>query len=79
MAWNPASKIIDLLGGEASVSSITDTSYTAPYRWQAPIDKGGTGGRIPARHIPKLIEAARERNLELTADDFFAEPSEVSA
>lgn len=78
MAWNPASKIIDLFGGEASVSEITETSYTAPYRWQSSLDKGGTGGRIPSRHIPKLLEAAREKNLNLTADDFFVEPSEVA-
>lgn len=78
MAFNPASKIINLLGGEASVAALTGTSYTAPYRWQSPVDKGGTGGRIPAKHIPKLLEEARERGLTLSADDFFAEPFEVS-
>lgn len=29
-------------------------------------------GSIPARHIPRIIEAARERNIELGLDDFFS-------
>lgn len=29
-------------------------------------------GTIPARHIPRIIEAARSQNIELTLSDFFS-------
>ncbi|HET6409122.1 MAG TPA: hypothetical protein VFG14_14635 [Chthoniobacteraceae bacterium] len=31
---------------------------------------GGTGGTIPFKHIPALIEAARVKGLVISADDF---------
>ncbi len=74
MPWNPAFQIIEKLGGEPEVAKATGTSYTAPYRWQHGTEKGGTGGRIPAKHIPTLIEHARLRGVDLSTDDFFAEP-----
>jgi hypothetical protein len=77
MPWNPAFQIIEKLGGEPAVASATGTSYTAPYRWQHGTDKGGTGGKIPAKHIPTLLEYAKENGVELSASDFFAEPAFV--
>lgn len=75
MAWNPAHSIIQRLGGEKAVSAITETSYTAPYRWQSDKSKGGAGGRIPAKHIPILISAAQAKGVPLTLGDFFEPPS----
>ncbi len=66
----PAASIIRKLGGEAVVSRVTETAYTAPYRWQQPRDKGGTGGLIPQRHHPKLLAFAREQDLPLSPADF---------
>lgn len=66
----PASTIIKKLGGEAVVSKITETAYTAPYRWQQPRDKGGTGGLIPQRHHPKLLSYAQDKLIDLKAADF---------
>lgn len=71
MSLEPAKSIIERLGGPAIVSKITGTSYTAPYRWQQPLDKGGSGGCIPARHIPVLLRFAEENDLPLTPADFF--------
>lgn len=66
----PAHTIIKKLGGEAVVKQITDTAYTAPYRWQHPRNKGGTGGLIPQRYHPMLLAYARRNGIDLNAEDF---------
>ena len=75
----PASSIIAKLGGEREVAAATGTSYTAPYRWQHPVDKGGTGGRVPSKHIPVLIEMAKARGIALSTDEFFGTTSLAEA
>ena len=75
---NPARRIIARLGGEAQISFITGTAYTAPYRWQAARAKGGTGGLIPQRHHRRLIDYARSRGIPLSAEEFLAEPDTAS-
>jgi hypothetical protein len=69
----PARTVIKRLGGEAKVSEITETSLNAPYRWQYPREKGGTGGVIPQRHHRKLLAYAKENKIELSAEDFLPE------
>lgn len=66
----PASSIIKKFGGEASIAAITNTAYTAPYRWQAEREKGGTGGLIPQRYHRLLIDHARANGIDLRAEDF---------
>lgn len=74
----PASSIIKKLGGEAVVAKVTGMAYTAPYRWQHPREKRGTGGAIPAKHIPALMAYAREQGIGLDLSEFFARPSPSS-
>jgi hypothetical protein len=71
----PARTIIDRLGGEAEVARITNTAYTAPYRWQHPREKGGTGGVIPQKHHRVLLEYAREKRIRLRAEEFLPMPA----
>ena len=66
----PARTIIEKLGGVTVVSEITGTAYTAPYRWQHSKERGGTGGVIPLKHHRVLMEAAREKGVLLSAEDF---------
>ena len=66
----PARTIIKRLGGEAVVARITNMAFTAPYRWQHSRAKGGTDGLIPQKHIPTLLEYARQNGIELSANDF---------
>lgn len=66
----PASTIITKIGGEAVVSEITGTAYTAPYRWQHPRERGGTGGLIPQRYHPVLLAYARSKGISLKAEEF---------
>lgn len=75
MAWNPAHSIIKRLGGEAAVAAATNLALTAPYRWQASVEKGGSGGKIPQKRIPILIELAKSKDIDLCLEEFFAEPS----
>ncbi len=66
----PASTIIERLGGEAKVSEITGMAFTAPYRWQHEKSKGGTGGLIPQSHHRALLDYAEQNNIRLSAEDF---------
>jgi hypothetical protein len=66
----PARTVIKRLGGEAKVAEVTDTAYTAPYRWQHPKDKGGTGGLIPQKYHRALLAYALVNNIPLSAEDF---------
>lgn len=70
----PARTIIERLGGEARVSEITRTAYTAPYRWQHAKEKGGTGGLIPQKYHRTLIDYAAEHGIDLAPADFMAPP-----
>lgn len=66
----PAHTIIERLGGEAAVARIAGVAITAPYRWQQPRSKGGTGGVIPHWHVGKLLAHAEACGLDITAASF---------
>jgi hypothetical protein len=71
----PAQTIIRNLGGAPAVARITGVHRTRVYSWTWPKSAGGTGGTIPFNHVPALIEAARTKGVELSADDFLPAPS----
>lgn len=75
----PARSVIQKLGGEARVSEITGTSYTAPYRWQHAKDKGGTGGLIPQKHHRAILDYAREQGIEVGPSDLIVPSAEAAA
>lgn len=66
----PASSIISKLGGDTAVAAITGVHRTRVANWKRSKDSGGTGGTIPFRHVPKLLEAAQRADIALTAGDF---------
>ena len=72
LAMDPASKIIERLGGEAKVAQITGTAFTAPYRWQHSKKQGGTDGLIPQKYHRTLLDYAHEHDIALKAEDFLA-------
>jgi transposase len=75
----PATHIIKQFGGVQSVQKITGVHVTRVYNWMRSKDEGGTGGTIPFRHVPKLLNAAREMGVEISADDFLPTTQEASA
>ncbi|WP_375677572.1 hypothetical protein [Bartonella sp. AS69XJJH] len=42
------------------------------YVWLRPVSKGGTGGRIPTKHIPILLNEANRIGAPIKAEDFFS-------
>lgn len=69
---NPAEKVIQVCGGHEAVAEMCGVHVSRVYRWTYPIDRGGTGGIIPAKHQGKLLEEARRRDLPLKPEHFFA-------
>jgi hypothetical protein len=70
----PANSIINLYGGVSVVSEIAGVHRTRVSNWRRPKVKGGTGGTIPFKHVPKLLAYAREHGLPVSADDFLPNP-----
>jgi len=66
----PARTIIDRLGGPTEVSRITGAHRTRVSNWARPKESGGTGGTIPFKHVPVLLQAAKDKGVELSTDDF---------
>lgn len=68
-----ASTVIEKCGGHAAVAEILGINLSSVYRFTYPRERGGTGGLIPTRYQRTLLAAARERGLDLTPEDFFAD------
>ncbi|WP_330167249.1 hypothetical protein [Bartonella grahamii] len=66
------SEIINLLGGVRRVSQLLGVHRTRVYVWLRPVSKGGTGGRIPTKHIPILLNEANRIGAPIKAEDFFS-------
>lgn len=75
----PASSIIKELGGATKVAEVTGVHRTGVWKWTQPKEAGGSAGMIPTKHIPKLLEFARENDLPITAESFFATPRDAEA
>ncbi|WP_089846970.1 hypothetical protein [Salipiger marinus] len=66
----PASSIITALGGPTAVAAAIGIHRTRVSMWQAPRERGGTNGLVPYRHVPRLMELAREKGVKLAPADF---------
>jgi len=66
----PAHSIIKNLGGPSVVAEIAGVHRTRVSNWSRAKEKGGTGGVIPFKHVPALLDAARKKGVNLSADDF---------
>lgn len=68
---DPAFSIIERLGGKTAVAEQLGLNKSALSRWcQSRPD--GTGGVIPQRHWPQLIEMARNRGVDITLAELAA-------
>jgi hypothetical protein len=67
---DPARTIIDRLGGVEVVARVTGKNRSRVYRWMYPTDRGGTGGLIPQRTIPRLLAYAEKNHIRLKPADF---------
>jgi hypothetical protein len=67
---DPAKTVIERLGGVDKVSEITGKHRTRVFRWMYPQTRGGTGGLIPQRQIPLLLDFANKNKICLAPSDF---------
>jgi len=66
----PVERITSKLGGPEKVAEVAEVTVQRVRRWSFPEDRGGTDGRVPHKHITKIIRAAKERGIEISFDDF---------
>lgn len=65
----PASTVVSTFGGTRRLARLLGADPSTISRWNAPKAKAGCGGRIPSRWHRRLLDLAREMNVELTAND----------
>jgi len=78
MHYDPASTIIEKLGGVRSVAQIAGVSVHTVTKWRLAREKSGTGGIIPHWHVRKLLDGAKDRGVVLSPSEFVQE-HEVAA
>lgn len=77
---NPAAALLMKLGGPQAVAAGTGIAPSLVHRWMYPKgEHGGTGGFIPQARIPTIQEFARDRGIDISADDFIPSPSSERA
>lgn len=67
----PAYTVIEKLGGKSQVAEQLGLHKSTLSRWCQPLPSG-TGGLIPQRYWPQLIEMARDSRVRLTVKELAA-------
>jgi hypothetical protein len=65
----PASRVVALLGGCRQVAAHLNLHPTTVWRWCAPVEIAGTGGKIPQKHWPHLLALAKQQRRRLGLKD----------
>lgn len=71
MQCEPATSLINRLGGLTKVSGVCGVNVSTVQRWRMPREKGGTGGFIPHWHARRLLDHAAKEGIAVKAEDFF--------
>jgi hypothetical protein len=67
----PAYTVIEKLGGKSAVAQALSLDKSTLSRWCQPSPQG-TGGLIPQRYWPQLIEMAREQRVRIGVKELAA-------
>lgn len=67
----PAYTVIEKLGGKSAVAEELALDKSTLSRWCQP-RPGGTGGLIPQRYWPQLMQMAREQNVRIGVKELAA-------
>lgn len=67
----PAHTIIQICGGFAKTATMAGRSEIRIRRWTYPKEKGGTGGLVPTDCQQRLLDAAKQGNIDLRPEHFF--------
>lgn len=65
-----AARIIAKFGGARRLAALTKKNPSAVYKWDYPVDRGGTGGMVPSSAVKDVKEAAELAGIELTEADW---------
>lgn len=65
----PAQYVILLFGGVCATARAVGRDRSSVSRWMYPTGERGTGGLIPSNLQKHILEVAKARGLNLTADD----------
>lgn len=68
----PANRVIEAFSGPRALGRAIGLHHSWVVRWRREPPEG-TGGLIPSRHHRKILRAARERGLDITADDLIGD------
>lgn len=69
MHLNPTQVAIRVFGSPTLLTKAIEAQKTAPFKWLERRISRGEAGDIPVVQIRKILNAARERGLELTERD----------
>lgn len=69
-ATTSAGRVIAKCGGAAIVAEMVGRHISTIYKWTWSEAQGGTGGFVPAKLQPLLIEKAKARGIDLSHGDF---------
>jgi hypothetical protein len=64
---DPASTVIELLGGRAVVAQALGLHRSSLLRWCS--ESGGSRGQVPLKHWPALLALAESKGIELNVSD----------
>ena len=67
----PAYSVIEKLGGKSDVAEYLGLDKSTLSRWCQPRPQG-TGGLVPQRYWPQLLQMAREQNVRITLKELAA-------
>jgi DNA-binding transcriptional MocR family regulator len=67
----PATRIIDLFGGDDAVAKIIGRHPVTVRKWTYPRACGGTDGTIPNGPAQRLLAHAKSHGIGVTPADFF--------
>mgnify|MGYP003646596188 CR=1 FL=1 len=67
----PAYSVIEKLGGKSAVSEALGLDKSTLSRWCQP-RPGGTGGLIPQRYWPQLVQMARDQRVRIGVKELAA-------
>jgi hypothetical protein len=82
MQCEPATSIINIIGGTTKIAALCSISVTQAQRWKYPRAKGGTDGFIPRKYHQTIAAAAAEKGVALAPAAFIdptALPPKVAA
>ena len=63
-----AIKAIKAFGNEDNLAKLLKLNKSTVFRWTYPVERGGTGGYVPSRQIPRILLLAKKYGVDIKDD-----------